>query len=145
MNSIEVLLVEDNVYDAELAITSLRDRHLANNIVHVSDGAEALDFIFRKGKYSDREDWNPKLILLDLKMPRVSGLEVLHALKSNDITRTIPVVVLTSSDLDPDIAACYKLGVNSYIIKPVGFDDFVKTVSTLGLYWMLMNKNSSEK
>jgi two-component system response regulator len=139
-NSIEVLLVEDNPFDAELAMKSLRENHLANEIKHVVDGAEALDYIFCEGAYAGRDNDHPKIILLDLKMPRVSGIEVLERLKADEKTKSIPVIVLTSSNLDPDIATCYKLGVNSYIVKPVGFDEFAKTISQLGLYWMILNK-----
>jgi two-component system, response regulator len=139
-NPIEVLLVEDNPFDAELAIKSLREKNLANNIIHVIDGGEALDYIYNQGVYEGMQNEHPKIILLDLKMPRVSGIEVLTILKKDDETKAIPIIVLTSSALDPDIETCYKLGVNSYIVKPVGFDDFAKTVSQLGLYWMLLNK-----
>lgn len=138
---IEILLVEDNQYDAELALNALQKRHLANSIHHVEDGAEALDFIFARGKYSDRLVENgPKIILLDLKMPKVNGIEVLRQVKADERTRKIPVVVLTSSKEDPDITTCYELGVNSYIVKPVDFDNFFKAVEDLGLYWLLLNQ-----
>lgn len=138
---IEILLVEDNQYDAELALTALQKRHLANSIHHVEDGAEALDFIFARGKYSDRQIENgPKIILLDLKMPKVNGIEVLRQVKEDERTKKIPVVVLTSSKEDPDIKTCYELGVNSYIVKPVDFDNFFKAVEDLGLYWLLLNQ-----
>jgi two-component system response regulator len=140
MDSIEILLVEDNIYDAELTIHALKQGKLVNDIIHLSDGAEALDFVFRKGKYEGRSSAHPKLILLDIKMPKVTGLEVLKELKANDLTKTIPVVMLTSSNLDPDIQACYDLGVNSYVVKPVEFDDFSKAVAQLGVYWMMLNK-----
>ncbi|MCW5908646.1 MAG: response regulator [Chitinophagales bacterium] len=143
-NRIEVLLVEDNPYDAELSINSLKENHLANEIMHVTDGAEALDFIYCRGKYEGRDKVHPKIILLDLKMPRVSGIEVLEQLKSDEDTKSIPVIVLTSSNLDPDIEACYRLGVNSYITKPIAFEDFAKTVINLGFYWMLVNKQKGE-
>jgi two-component system, response regulator len=144
-NSLEVLLVEDNPFDAELCIKSLRENHLVNEIVHVNDGAEALDYIYCQGKYAKRKNRHPKIILLDLKMPKVSGIEVLQQLKSDASTRSIPIIVLTSSNLDPDIESCYKLGVNSYIVKPVGFDEFAKTVAQLGLYWMVVNKQATKE
>lgn len=138
---IEILLVEDNPYDAELALNALQKRHLANSIHHVEDGAQALDFVFARGKYSHRQIENgPKIILLDLKMPKVNGIEVLRQVKSDERTRKIPVVVLTSSKEDPDITTCYQLGVNSYIVKPVDFDNFFKAVEDLGLYWLLLNQ-----
>lgn len=138
---IEILLVEDNPYDAELALNALQKRHLANSIHHVEDGAEALDFVFARGKYSGRQIENgPKIILLDLKMPKVNGIEVLKQVKGDERTRKIPIVVLTSSKEDPDITACYELGVNSYIVKPVDFDNFFKAVEDLGLYWLLLNQ-----
>lgn len=138
---IEILLVEDNPYDAELALNALQKRHLANSIHHVEDGAEALDFVFARGKYSGRQIENgPKIILLDLKMPKVNGIEVLKQVKGDERTRKIPIVVLTSSKEDPDISTCYELGVNSYIVKPVDFDNFFKAVEDLGLYWLLLNQ-----
>jgi len=136
----EILLVEDNPYDAELTLNALRLKNLANNLVHVEDGAEALDYIHAQGKYAHRTDAPyPSLILLDLKMPKVNGMEVLMRLKSNSETKIIPIVVLTSSQEDPDIIACYELGVNSYIVKPVEFNNFVNVVTELGLYWALLN------
>ena len=141
---VEILLVEDNSNDAELTIHSLRKNKLSNNIIHLKDGAAALDFIFGKGEYLGRDiNKKPKVILLDLKMPRVDGIEVLKKIKANDLTKSIPVVVLTSSKEDPDIKQCYNLGVNSYIVKPVDFESFQKTVVELGLYWMLLNQTNS--
>jgi two-component system, response regulator len=138
---VEILLVEDNQTDAELAIRALKKRNLANSIEWVKDGAEALDFIFATGKYAERNINNtPKIILLDLRLPKVDGLEVLRKIKSDERTKKIPVVILTSSNEDRDIAESYKLGVNSYITKPVEFDNFSETVSKLGFYWLLMNK-----
>src|SRR5690606_31292415 len=114
--------------------------NLANRLIHLKDGAEALDFIFCQGEFAQRNITNvPKVILLDLKMPRISGIEVLTKLRSDERTKCIPVVVLTSSKEDPDVEACYKLGANSYIVKPVEFDDFMKAVSELGFYWLLLN------
>lgn len=140
VKEVEILLVEDNPTDAELAIRALKKSNLANKLVWVKDGAEALDFIFATGAYSGRQVTNgPKVILLDLRLPKVDGMEVLRRVKSDERTRTIPVVVLTSSKEDRDIAESYKLGVNSFISKPVEFDEFAKTVSELGLYWLLVN------
>jgi two-component system response regulator len=137
---IDILLVEDNLSDAEMTVHALAKNHLANKLLHVKDGAEALDFLFANGKYADRQmDHKPKVILLDLKMPKVNGIEVLRAIRADERTRTIPVVVLTSSKEDPDIRQCYNLGVNSYVVKPVEFDDFQKAISGLGLYWMIVN------
>jgi len=139
---VEIVLAEDSTDDAVLTIHALKKRHLANNLVHVRDGSEALEFIFASGKYAGRNMGNiPKLILLDLKMPKVSGIEVLKKIKSDPRTKTIPVVVLTSSNEDPDIKQCYELGANSYIVKPVEFENFAKTVAELGLYWMIYNRS----
>ncbi len=140
---IEILLVEDNPADAELTLRALNKVHIANKVFLVNDGDEALDFLFTRGKYSGREHvQNPKVILLDLKLPKVSGLEVLRLIKSNDKLKNIPVVVLTSSKEDPDIKQSYALGANSYVVKPVGFENFLKAVSELGLYWLLLNQPS---
>lgn len=140
-DEVEILLVEDSTSDAELTIRALKKRNLANKLIHLKNGAEALDFIFGRGAYSGRDVLRvPKVILLDLKMPKVNGLEVLEKIRTDEKTKTIPVVVLTSSNEDPDIAACYALGVNSYIVKPVDFDNFVTAVSQLGFYWLLLNQ-----
>jgi CheY-like chemotaxis protein len=141
-NEIEILLVEDNPYDAELALRSLKNNHLANRVIVVRDGEEALDFIFARGAFSDRrvEDI-PRVILLDLKLPKVDGLEVLKAVKNDPRTRFIPVVVLTSSKEEKDIVESYQLGANSYIVKPVDFDKFIEAVNSLGLYWLLLNQS----
>ncbi len=137
---VEILLIEDNQNDAEMTIRALRKHNIANKVTHLKDGAEGLDFIFGTGEYAGRNiDNKPKVILLDLKMPRVDGIEVLRKVKSDERTKTIPVVVLTSSQEDPDVRACYELGVNSYIVKPVGFENFAKAISELGLYWLLLN------
>lgn len=142
---IEILLVEDNPSDAELTIRAFKKSNVANKIVHLKDGAEALDFLFGKGVYYTRNINNkPKVILLDLKMPKVNGIEVLREIRSNALTKKIPVVILTSSNEDPDIKACYELGVNSYIVKPVGFKNFTDVVSKLGFYWLLLNKSPNE-
>ena len=140
-DEVEILIVEDNQEDAELTIRALKKHHLANNIVHLGDGAEALDFIYGQGIYLGRDiNQIPKVILIDLKMPKVSGLEVLKAIKSDSRIKMIPVVILTSSAEDPDIKEAYELGANSYIVKPVDFNVFFKTVSELGLYWLVVNK-----
>ncbi len=137
---VEILLVEDNPTDAELCIRALKKSNLANSLVWVKDGAEALDFLFAAGVYADRDILSPpKVVLLDLRLPKVDGLEVLRKVKGDERTKSIPVVVLTSSKEDRDVVDSYKLGVNSYISKPVEFDAFAKTVSDLGLYWLLVN------
>jgi len=138
---VEILLVEDNTSDAEMTIRALKKNNLANKLMHVKDGAEALDFIFARGNFSERNINNgPKIIVLDLKMPKVNGIEVLKIVKADERTQKIPVIVLTSSKEDPDIQQCYALGVNSYVVKPVEFDEFVKAVTELGLYWMILNQ-----
>ncbi len=140
-SEVEILLIEDNPHDAEMTIRALKKNNLVNNIVHLEDGAEALDFIFGTGIYENRNtDIKPKVILLDLKMPKINGIEVLRKIKANDNTKKIPVVVLTSSKEDPDIKLCYELGANSYIAKPVGFENFTKSISDLGFYWLLLNQ-----
>jgi two-component system, response regulator len=140
-SEVEILLVEDNPDDANLAIRALKKQNLANKLTHLKDGIEALDFLFATGAFKGRDIQNtPKVILLDLKMPKLHGLEVLERIKSDARTKIIPVVILTSSAEDPDIIRSYELGANSYIVKPVEFDNFVKAVSDLGMYWMLMNK-----
>ena len=137
---IEILLAEDSDADAEMTMRALRRNNLANHLVWVKDGAEALDFIFRRGAYAQRPEGAPKLVLLDLKMPKVDGIEVLRQIKSNEATRTIPVVMLTSSAEERDIVASYSLGVNSYIVKPVDFANFVDEVAKAGCYWVLVNR-----
>ena len=139
---VEILLIEDNHEEAELAIRSLRKYNLANKLLHIDDGAEAIDVIFSKGKYAgNKNPLQPKLILLDLKLPRVDGLEILRQIKSDEQTKLIPVVVLTSSKEETDIIESYRMGVNSYIVKPVNFDSFTKAVSELGLYWVVHNQS----
>jgi len=138
---IDILLVEDNPADEELTVKALKKNNLANKLVIVRDGVEALDFLFAGGNYSKRNISNrPKLILLDLKLPKIDGLEVLKKIKSDDRMRAIPVVVLTSSNQEKDIVESYKLGVNSYLVKPIDFDNFTKSIAEIGLYWVLLNK-----
>lgn len=137
---VEILLVEDNATDAELTLRALRKLNLANNMTWLKNGAEALDFLFGAGAYASRKNDQPKLILLDLKLPKVDGIEVLRRIKSDERTKMIPVVMLTSSAEERDIVESYRLGVNSYIVKPVDFEQFGETVAKAGLYWMLMNK-----
>jgi two-component system, response regulator len=140
-SELEILLVEDNAGDAELTLRALKKNRIGNHILHLKDGAEAIDFIFGTGIYENRDISNkPKMILLDLKMPKVSGIEVLKTLKSDERTRSIPVVILTSSNEDPDIRSCYELGVNSYIVKPVDFENFSAAITELGMYWLVLNK-----
>jgi two-component system, response regulator len=141
MNEVEILLVEDNPQDAEMTIRALKKHNLANSVHHVKDGAEALAFIFATEPYADRTPGNgPKVVLLDLKLPKVDGLEVLKRMKADPRTMMIPVVVMTSSREERDLVDSYKLGVNSYIVKPVEFDKFVESVKQLGLYWLLVNQ-----
>jgi CheY-like chemotaxis protein len=139
-HEVDILIVEDNMDDADLTIRVMNKNKIVNNLFHVKDGAEALDFLFCKGAYLKRNiSEKPKLILLDLKMPKVNGTEVLAKIKSDNHAKTIPVVILTSSREDPDIKKCYELGANSYIVKPVDFDNFIKSVGEVGLYWVLLN------
>ena len=138
---VEILLVEDNPNDEELTLRVLQQHRISNRVYVVRDGEEALDFVFGTGQYEERNtDDRPKVILLDLKLPKVDGLEVLKRIKSDPSTRTIPVVVLTSSREERDIINSYELGVNSYIVKPVDFQQFSESVRQLGLYWVLMNQ-----
>jgi two-component system response regulator len=141
MNDIEILFVEDSMDDAVLTIRALKKSGLTNKILHVQDGVEALDFVFSRNAYAARNiNENPKLILLDLKMPKVSGMEVLEKIKSSHMS-SVPVVILTSSKEDPDIKRCYELGANSYIVKPVESDKFFDAIKELGLYWMILNQS----
>jgi CheY-like chemotaxis protein len=140
--SVEILLIEDNINDAELTIRSLNRNNVSNKIVHLNDGVAALEFLFGTGTFEGRDvSHKPKVILLDLKMPRIDGIGVLERIKAEPATNQIPVVILTSSKEDADIQRCYALGANSYIVKPVDFDGFHKIVSTLGLYWVLTNRS----
>jgi len=138
---IEVLLVEDNPLDAELTMTALKVGNVANNITWVKDGEEALEYLFRTGRYAGRADVLPRLVLLDLKMPRVNGIEVLKAVKGDERTRRIPVVVMTSSQEESDVAKTYDLGVNSYVVKPVDFNAFADVTRQAGYYWLAINRS----
>jgi len=141
-SQVEILLVEDNPNDAELTLRALRDNNLANKVVLVTDGEEALDFIFARGPFSERKtEDGPKIILLDLKLPKVDGLEVLRVIKGDQQTKIIPVIVLTSSREEEDIVESYRLGVNSYIVKPADFDKFIAAIKEIGLYWLLLNQS----
>ncbi len=144
VNETEILLVEDNPLDVVMTLRALKKHNLANKVHVVKDGAEALDYLFANEIYANRDiNQSPKLILLDLKLPKVDGLEVLRQVKSDERTKTIPVVVLTSSREEQDMIESYKLGVNSYIVKPVDFDKFLDAVGELGLYWLLLNEQPS--
>lgn len=139
--TVEILLVEDNDQDAELAVRALKKSNVANDIVRLKNGEEALDFIFGEGEFEHRSIKNqPKVVLLDLKMPKVDGLEVLKAVRSKEETKNLPIVILTSSKEEQDVIRSYKLGVNSYIVKPVEFASFTKAISEIGMYWVLLNQ-----
>lgn len=140
-DAIEILLAEDTMEDAILTIRALTKSGLTNKLHHVKDGAEALDFVYCRGDFESRNiSQHPKMILLDLKMPKVSGMEVLDKIKSDPEMKSIPIVILTSSKEDPDIKKCYDLGANSYIVKPVDSDNFFHAMKELGLYWMVLNQ-----
>jgi CheY-like chemotaxis protein len=141
MNSLQrILLVEDSPQDVELTLAALEEYHLANRVDVARDGAEALDYLYRRGAYANRPGRQPVVIVLDLKLPKVSGLEILCILKGDPGLKTIPVVVLTSSREQPDLADCYRLGVNAYVVKPVDFQKFVEAVRNLGLFWAMVNE-----
>lgn len=138
---LEILLVEDNPHDAELTIHALGKRNLANRLVHVEDGRAALDFLFGTGTYEGRDvDLQPKVVLLDLKLPKVDGIEVLRQIRADERTKLLPVVILTSSRENRDVISAYQLGANSYIVKPVDFENFCDAVANMGLYWLLLNE-----
>ena len=137
---IEILLVEDNPLDAELTMRGLKDEKLANNITWVKDGQQALDYIFRQGAYAERENFRPRLILLDLKMPRVDGIEVLREIRADENTKRIPVVIMTSSQEESDVVNSYDLGVNSYIVKPIDFSSLTEIARRAGFYWLAVNR-----
>jgi CheY-like chemotaxis protein len=135
-----ILLAEDNANDVELTLAALRGNHVANEVIVVRDGAEALDYLYRRGSFASRPAENPGLILLDLKMPKVDGLEVLEQVKADPVLKSIPVVMLTSSREEHDLARTYGLGVNAYVVKPVHFNEFVEAVRTLGQFWAVINE-----
>ncbi len=142
MNSeYDIVIIEDNPNDSELMIRSLKKHHFINSFKLLEDGQDAMDFIFCKGKFADRNPAiKPLVIFLDLKLPKIGGLEILKSIKSNEHTKNIPVVIITSSKEDPDIEAAYNYGVNSYVVKPVDFQKFIETMRNLGMYWMLINE-----
>lgn len=144
-NSVDILLVEDSIDDAELTIRELRKHNMSNNLFHVRDGEEALDFIFATGKFLGLRnvEYPPKVVLLDINMPKLNGIEVLQRIKSDARTKITPVVILTSSKEDPDIQKCYAMGANSYIVKPVNFEQFTEAIRNLGFYWLLLNQPPS--
>lgn len=136
----KILLVEDNPNDIELTLEALGEQNLANRVIVLNDGAEAMEYLFYKGKYEHRERENPAIILLDIKMPRMDGIEVLQVIKNNTELKTIPVVMLTSSREEPDLKKCYDLGINAYVVKPVNFRDFYDAVKQLGIFWAVINE-----
>ncbi len=135
-----ILFAEDNTHDIELTLEALREHRVANEIVIVRDGKEALDYLYKRNSFEQRPHGNPALVLLDIKMPKVDGLEVLKQIKSDENLRTIPVVMLTSSRQERDLVESYQLGVNAYVVKPVKFNEFIEAVSNLGIFWMLINE-----
>lgn len=141
LNAVEILLVEDNPHDTELILRALRKNKLSRNVLIVTDGVEALDFFFCRGKFEKRDISNPpKVVLLDLKLPKVSGIEVLKAVKADKRTARIPIVILTSSNQEADKQEAYDSGANSYVVKPIDFEQFINSISSLGLYWLLVNE-----
>ncbi len=138
--AVDILLVEDNPNDAELAIRALKKHHLANRLEWVKDGVAALDFLFQRGEHANRSRVLPRVVLLDLRLPKLDGIEVLAQIRANPETRELPVVILTSSKEEQDLVATYELGVNSFVAKPVAFDEFARTVAELGMYWVLVNR-----
>ncbi|MEI7663513.1 MAG: response regulator [Bacteroidota bacterium] len=138
---VEILLVEDNPNDVTLVMRALKRNRVANNIEVVEDGAEALDFLFQKGRYASASGpYLPRVVFLDIKLPKISGLEVLKEIRGNEKTRQLPVVIVSSSREDPDISKAYELGANSYVVKPVDFESFFKVISDLGMYWLIINE-----
>ena len=141
MNNLKtILLVEDNLQDTELTIEALGEYNLANNVVAVGDGVEALEYLRSEGKYQNRKKGNPAVILLDIKMPRMDGIEVLDIIRKDELLTKLPVVMLTSSKEDPDLKRCYELGANAYVVKPVDFKEFVEAVKNIGFFWALLNE-----
>ena len=141
---VEVLLVEDSTADAEMTLRTLKRRGIANSVEWVRDGVEALEWLHCRGIYADRPNGHPKLVLLDLKMPRMDGLQLLQAMKSDSNMRTIPVVMMTSSREEGDLLASYGLGVNSYVVKPVDFSEFAERIAQIGMYWMIANQTPND-
>lgn len=137
-----ILLAEDNPKDVELTLTALSENNLANEVVVVRDGEEALDYLLRRGRFAHRVEGNPAVVLLDLKMPRVDGLEVLRRIKSDETLKTVPVVMLTSSREERDLVESYRLGANAYVVKPVGFEQFVEAVREIGVFWAILNERA---
>lgn len=135
-----ILLVDDSPRDLELALDALQQYHVANEVVTLRDGAEALDYLYRRGEFAERTDGNPAVILLDLKMPRVNGLDVLRELKADPVMRVIPVVMMTSSREDQDLVASYRLGVNAYVVKPLSFHEFIEAIKVIGAFWAVLNE-----
>jgi len=141
LKEVEILIVEDNPQDAEMALRALKKNNLTNKVLVVHDGEEALDFVFARGSFTNRQGSSrPKIILLDLKLPKIDGLEVLKQIKGHPVTKVIPVIMLTSSKEESDLVKSYQLGVNSYIVKPVDFDKFVEAIREIGFYWLLLNQ-----
>ncbi len=136
----KILLAEDNPKDAELILLALQQSNLLNDVIRVKDGAEALDYLFKRGEFNGRDDDNPIVALIDLKMPKVDGLQVIKEIKSNEKLKTIPTVVLTSSREEKDLVESYKLGINAYVVKPVEYEKFADTVKSLGVFWALINE-----
>jgi len=140
MNSLKtILLVEDNLKDIELTLAALKQHNFANEVVVARDGSEALDYMFRRGQFENRPKMDPLVILLDLKMPKVDGLEVLRQMKSDENLKIVPVVMLTSSREEADLVRSYRLGVNAYVVKPVGFQEFVNAIKEIGMFWAIIN------
>jgi CheY-like chemotaxis protein len=145
MRAGRILLAEDSVQDVELTLNAFAEHNITNSVDLARDGAEALDYLYKRGKFAGRQGGNPVLVLLDLKMPRMDGLEVLRAVKADPQLRTIPVVILTSSREEQDVVRSYELGVNAYVVKPVEFDQFMRAVRDLGLFWLLINETPPER
>ncbi len=135
-----ILLVEDNPQDVELTIEALSEHNLANRVIPLRDGVEAIEYLYREGKYKERKSGNPAVILLDIKMPRMDGIEVLRRIKEDENLKNLPVVMLTSSREEPDLKICYELGVNAYVVKPVYFKDFMEAVKNIGTFWAVLNE-----
>lgn len=140
----KILLIEDNQNDVELTIEALSEHNLANRVVTLNDGVEALDYLYYRGAFANRQKENPAVILLDIKMPRMDGIEVLEEIKKNEELKNIPIVMLTSSREEPDLKKCYSLGVNAYVVKPVNFKDFFEVVKQLGVFWAIINQVPTE-